>query len=557
MILEKLCEFAERVDDFPPLHFTKKSIDWLIEIDDKGNLIEFVNVSEEGEIFLYAENLVGRAGRAVKPLLLGDKAKYIFGNTGGTELTNREEKLKKSFYELTEECFVETGLKEVESVLKLLKDYDIKKLVEYEDINDNNWMAFRVKGKDLLKNKKIQEYWQSKQNAVAEERSDMVADCLVCGKEKAIADRHTEKLKLGKIGGHGRGNPLISANAVAFESYGLEESRVAPVCFDCATLYGRTANYLLDKENHNLKIGNIIYLFWTKNNCQFDGFSLLDSPESDEVKSFLKSYKRGIKNTIENEKFYVLALSANNSRTVIRDWINTRLKDIEKNISNYFKEMRLDDNKSDRYYGINTLASNTALNYNDIKPIVAESLAAYALKGSSLVDAVLYNTVKRIKADIEYRVSRPRAALLKMYFNSHPEGGIKLEKKLNKNEKSDAYLCGRLFSVIEIIQKKALPGIKSTIVDRYYGTASAAPASVFGNLLRKAQHHLGKLRKDNKGKGMYYWLQSEIEDIMLELDDFPSSLSLKDQGLFALGYYQQKAYRPEKSKEEKEENNDL
>jgi CRISPR-associated protein Csd1 len=273
------------------------------------------------------------------------------------------------------------------------------------------------------------------------------------------------------------------------------------------------------------------------------------------VKSFLESYKSGIKKSLENEKFYVLALSANNSRTVVRDWIDTTLVEIEQNIVSYFNEMKLNDNRADRFYGINTLASNTALNYDDIKPIVAESLAAYALKGRSLVDAVLYNTVKRIKADLDFRVSRPRASLLKMYFNSHPEGGIKVEEKLNKNEKNPAYLCGRLFSVIEIIQKKALPGIKSTIVDRYYGTASAAPASVFGNLIRKAQHHLAKLRKDESSKGKYYWLQSEMKEIMIELNDFPSSLSLKEQGLFALGYYQQKVYRPSKKEDnDKEEN---
>ncbi|MFW6029039.1 MAG: type I-C CRISPR-associated protein Cas8c/Csd1 [Halanaerobiales bacterium] len=553
MILEKLCEFADRVDDFPPLHFTKKSLDWLIEIDQDGNLVEFVDVSDEGEIFLYAENLVGRAGRAIRPILLGDKAKYIFGNTEGKKLSKRENKIRDSFYELTEDCFAKTDIKEVRIILNFLDNYDIKKLAENEDIKDNDWMAFRVAGKNLLDNKKIQKYWQNKQNDVAIDRSDMVSECLVCGEEKAIADRHTENLKLSRIGGHGRGNPLISANKEAFESYGLEESRISPVCFDCATLYGRTANYLINKESHRLKVGNILYIFWTKNNHEFNGFNILDSPEEDDVKSFLKSYKSGIKKSLEKEKFYVLALSANNSRTVVRDWIDTNLFKIELSITNYFKEMKLNDNKADKYYGINTLASSTALKFDDIKPIVAESLVSYALKGNPLVNAVLFNTVKRIKADLAYRVSRPRASLLKMYFNSQPKGGIKVKEKLNKNEKNAAYLCGRLFSVIELIQKKALPGIKSTIVDRYYGTASAAPSSVFGNLIRKAQHHLAKLRKDESSRGMYYWLQSELEGVMVKLDDFPSSLSLKDQGLFALGYYQQKSYRPDK-KEDKGEN---
>lgn len=167
------------------------------------------------------------------------------------------------------------------------------------------------------------------------------------------------------------------------------------------------------------------------------------------------------------------------------------------------------------------------------------------------MDSVLLNIINRIKADVEFRVTRPRASLLKMYFNSHPEGGIKVKDKLSKKENNPAYLCGRLFSILELIQDKAISA-NTKIVDRYYGTASSAPASVFGNLIRKAQHHLAKLRKEQSTTGMYYWLQSELEDIMVELNDFPATLSLKEQGLFALGYYQQKAYRPEK--DEKEEN---
>ena len=549
MILEKLCEFAETVEDFPPLHFTKKSLDWLIEINEAGELMGFTDVSDEGKIYLFAENLIGRSGRAVRPILFGDKAKYIFGNTEGKELSNRQKKLKKSFYELTDNCYESTNSNKVKAVLDFLDNYNISQLENYEEIDDNDWMAFRVNGEDLLDCQEIRSYWQKRQNEVAKDRTDMISECLVCGDEKAIADRHTEKLKLSRIGGHGRGNPLISANVESFESYGLKESRIAPVCFDCATQYGRAANYLIAKKDHRLKIGDILYIFWTKNNLEFNGFELLENPEENELRDFLNSFRSGKKSYIDDEEFYCLALSANNSRTVVRDWISTTIKNVEENINNYFREMKLDDNKSDRYYGINSLVSQTAFKFDDIKPIVAESLASYAIKGNAIVDAVLFNTVKRIKADVEFRVTRPRASLLKMYFNSHPEGGIKVKEKLNKKENNPAYLCGRLFSVIEIIQKKALPGIKSTIVDRYYGTASSAPASVFGNLIRKAQHHLAKLRKEESTTGMYYWLQSELEDIMVELNDFPATLSLKEQGLFALGYYQQKAYRPEKDKE--------
>lgn len=38
---------------------------------------------------------------------------------------------------------------------------------------------------------------------------------------------------------------------------------------------------------------------------------------------------------------------------------------------------------------------------------------------------------------------------------------------LNKNCKDPAYLLGRLFAVLEFVQKDANPGITSTIRDRY------------------------------------------------------------------------------------------
>jgi len=380
----------------------------------------------------------------------------------------------------------------------------------------------------------------------------MISECMVCGQKKAIADRHPVKLKLSTIGGHGRGNPLISANVDSFESFGLKESRICPLCFDCVNLYGRTANYLINKESNSLKVGNLLYLFWTKNHQDFDGFKILSNPSPEEVKSFINSVHKRNPGEIDNEEFYVMALSANSSRAVVRDWIHTTLKEIKENILCFFESMILNDGKENTFYSTNDLARQTAQDYDDIKPVVAASIMSYALKGTPLSTTVLFNVVKRIKADVEFRVTRPRAALIKMFFESNSKGGIKVKKKLDRTNQNPAYLCGRLFSVIEKIQKIALPGITSTIVDRYYGTASAAPASVFGSLLRKAQHHLANLRKDESKKGLYYWLQGELEDVMQDLDDFPSSLSLKDQSLFALGYYQQKTQKPEEKQNEEE-----
>jgi CRISPR-associated protein Csd1 len=112
-------------------------------------------------------------------------------------------------------------------------------------------------------------------------------------------------------------------------------------------------------------------------------------------------------------------------------------------------------------------------------------------------------------------------------------------ERLDSTNREPAYLCGRLLAELEAIQRSAIPGAKATIIDRYFGTASSAPATVFGHLLSKSQAHLSKLRKEKEGA--YYGLQSKLEEIMKNLSTFPATLSLKEQAIFSLGYYHQRA----------------
>ena len=80
-----------------------------------------------------------------------------------------------------------------------------------------------------------------------------------------------------------------------------------------------------------------------------------------------------------------------------------------------------------------------------------------------------------------------------------------------------------------------LPGLNATIKDRYFGAASATPASVFPRLIRLSQHHLGKLEGGKKVVA-----DKRMQEIMGRLESFPSHLGLADQGLFAIGYYHQR-----------------
>ena len=97
------------------------------------------------------------------------------------------------------------------------------------------------------------------------------------------------------------------------------------------------------------------------------------------------------------------------------------------------------------------------------------------------------------------------------------------------------YRLGRLFAVLEHVQRQAMPGINATIRDRYYSAASTTPVAVFTTLLRLKNAHLKKL-----SDGQNVWFERLIGEVLAPMQDFPRQLTLPQQGRFALGYYHQR-----------------
>ena len=112
---------------------------------------------------------------------------------------------------------------------------------------------------------------------------------------------------------------------------------------------------------------------------------------------------------------------------------------------------------------------------------------------------------------------------------------------LNKECKKVPYVLGRLFAVFEDLQKKANPGINSTIKDRYFNSACANPSMTFPLLTKLANTHLKKISSQ---KGTVKDFEKLIGELMnkieIENNAMPDRLSLPEQGEFVLGYYHQK-----------------
>ena len=120
-----------------------------------------------------------------------------------------------------------------------------------------------------------------------------------------------------------------------------------------------------------------------------------------------------------------------------------------------------------------------------------------------------------------------------------------MSEGLDTNCQFPAYICGRIMAVFENLQRRSGDGeMNSSILNRYFGLASTYPAVAFPKIERFAQRHLQKLRKYKPATA--YAIDKRLQELHNLLQPsvtgaFPGKLGLEDQGLFALGYYHQKA----------------
>ena len=267
MLLEKLSQYADRLD-LPPPMYQKTPIRWLIELDSKGNLIGFVPTSSEGKRGKsergkeYEAPHIGRSS-GVKAKLLADNSEYVLGLAREKSKQGRVGECHQAFVEQIRECAKVTGEKTVTIVLGFLERLALGSLPFPKDLDPGQNLTFRVEGVLPIELESVQGYWATVANADEQtetEQPNPLMQCLICGEHRSAVKRLPFKIK--RIpGGQSSGMALISANAPAFESYGLEASLIAPTCQFCGERFSKAANALIESEHSHITVGPIVYLF--------------------------------------------------------------------------------------------------------------------------------------------------------------------------------------------------------------------------------------------------------------------------------------------------------
>lgn len=556
MLLQKWVEFfdsaSQRQDQNlwvqSPSSYVPTVIRYLIKLDAQGEYQGLVATSsgrrkDRGKYYAAPHILVASG---IEAKLLVGNCEYVLGRARHAQkLDENIPKRHQAFVEEVEICAKETANPHVQAVLNFLNSNVIQTVDLPGDFSPEDLFTFQVEGILPIDSSEVKTYWaKHRRDDQPKGDSGDQSQCLICGAISFPAERHPIKLK-GIPGGQTSGMALVSANARAFESYGLQASRIAPICLDCAERYTKAYYVLRESEETHLLVGPLVYLFWSREPVRFNIASLFSQPQSEDVKALIASARTGRSFTsLDAQAFYATALSASGGRVVVRDWLETTVGQVKEHLARWFALQNIVDwdGSEGSPYGLFTLARSLIPQKGDMRrdlpPNIPRVLLKVALQGGPLPSWLLFQAINRNRA--EQAITRPRAALIKMVLRSQDKNFQEdAMVQMDEGNRHPAYLCGRLLAVLEQVQFLAVSP-KATLIDRFYGTASTAPGSVFPRLVRGAQAHLGKLRKEKFGA--YVALQDRLEGVMQNLAGFPKVLTLEEQGWFSLGYYHQRAW---------------
>lgn len=545
MILTRLKEYADTRMELPPEMYGETPVRWVIDLDASGSLLDFVSQGGTSKADARGKRqLVPQVVRSsgIQPKLLADNGEYVLGVSRTNSKPARVAEAHRRFVELVELCAQETAEASVRAVVSFLKEWEpVRGSASLpDDLDPGDTLTFRVDGAFPVNLESVREFW-----AVRTAGEDApVMTCLITGLEGPVEARLPVKIK-GVPGGQTAGTALVSANAEAFTHYGLKNSLTSPISRMAGERFGRALNELISKRDSRVYVGPLVYVFWTREETTFDFLGTVEQARPQAIKLLFDSPASGqLAEEADPNAFYALALSASGGRTVVRDWLETTVPDVKDNLRRWFEAQEIVDayGGEARPLGLYALA---AAAYRDpskeMTAAVPASLMRVALEGGTLPEDILARVVRRNRAEGD--VTRPRAALIKLLYATQGVSMTGMQEMRPDPSLAGAelyaYHCGRLLAEIEAVQRAALGQVNASVTDRYYGSASSTPAGVFPALMRGVRVHLGNLRR--RSPGVHAALDNRIADIVAKLPDFPRTLTMRSQGLFALGYYHQRA----------------
>ncbi len=481
-------------------------------------------------------------------------------------------------------------IRETQRLLEGLRAGWIRAQPEFDRVASKDWVEFvpetgPMQGNPLFEHPEALQFWiEELAEHAAPKGGPIAGQCAVCGRDQV---QLVGRIPLGvKLVGN---TPLHSFNQSSFPSFhsggSPEKAAHIGLCFECADTASRAFNALSQSSEHRKTLisdpnkrdalTNQIALFWTKSPAAIEvGEQNLDPADLNALLSEILVEDRSTelprpkptltqiqgllslpwkpadpRLNLDDYGFYLAILSPNVGRIALREWLAVSLSTVKENLGNFLVASRIiapwGDPPEPRPVA-EMLRALDSHNPNHLRGLLRSAYLGHP-PPAGLKQAVLTHlrNARVLEDPKEAWRLRALAALLKLtLFYGKKE--VKEMETLDSSRKTPAYISGRLLAILEEAQKRAQGyNLNRTLVERFYGAASTAPAATFGMLLRTASvSHLQKAGSLNP-------LIEEVLSLLDEAGGFPKTLTLEQQAEFALGFYHQRADFRAKNREKK------
>lgn len=590
-ILQALERYYHRLPGVAEPGWSPEKFGWCIVLDRQGEPVDVEDIHDllgkKPRPKLYTVPAAVKRTAGIAPNFLWDKTAYVLGRTAGEGKRTAQE--HAAFIAMHLERLAgqaDEGLTALRLFLEKWQPERFDAAPFGPEMLDAN-VLFRLDSERQF----LHERPAARALVAAMDQNDDGAEevtCLVTGQRGRAARLHPT-IK-GVEGAQSSGAALVSFNLDAFTSLGKEQGANAPTSEVAAFRYGAALNHLLARDGRNRlprPVGDATVVFWADASqaeaeaaenffTQLLGSDVSDEQETARIRKQMEAAAAGkplaeLQPGIEpGTRFHVLGLSPNAARLSVRFWLSDTLDAFAQRLARHHADLAIEP--LPQGWGaapsVNRLLANTTAlqrDFKNIPPLLAGEVMRAVLSGTRYPLSLLSVALIRLRAGDNaasgWHAAVIRAVLVRLSRRNPliPEQG-EVPMSLKRDHANPGYQLGRLFAVYELAQRAALGKVNATIRDRYFGAASATPASVFPLIVRGGQNHLAKLRKDKPGWATL--IERELEEINDRFDPrpegiWPRSLRLQDQGEFAIGYYHQRAAKLSNDKGEAIDADDL
>lgn len=596
-MLASLVRAYDRLPDAPPFGFSSEKIGFCVVLNPDGSIVSVEDLRGDDKkrsprVLLVPQAVKRTAG--IAPNFLWDKSAYVLGVTAGEGKRTAEE--HAAFRARHDEWLAgadDPGLLALQRFLGSWRAEAFVPPLWPDALRDQNLvfaLADEYRERFLHDRPAARELWR---RIGAEGASDPQL-CLVTGDPGPVARLHPS-IK-GVWGAQSSGASLVSFNLDAFTSYGHEQGDNAPVSEAAAFAYGAVLNRYLDKDSgHRIQIGDASTVFWA--DCSdmalayaADAWSAKMLGDYSKAGQDEQIAERQIEDKLlamrdgkplrevapelaDGVRMFLLGLSPNAARLSVRFYWEGSFGTLAANYADYLRDVALEPAPQRPLFSIRAATLRTApaelrngqLKYDAerVSPLLSGELLRAIITGSRFPRALLGLLVLRVRSD--HVLDRIRMSLIKGLILRDMRLDGRLPRQADGKEHKDylmrsdpddpnpARRLGRLFALIERAQLAALgDGINATVKDKFLGPAAATPGRVFPTLLMNAEnHHLKRLRNGHSdadwikdaqhARRVAAGLGRDIGQLWASLSEAaPMQHSAEAQGLFLIGYYQER-----------------